>query len=126
MRLIANVIAMEMALCLTVVQAAAPVNVAGPWQFTIELSMGTSTPVVTFKQDGEKLTGTYEGRYGKSTLEGTVKDNQIEFTLTIVAEGTPVSAVFAGVYEAGAMKGNVEYEGAGDGIWTATRLQPAK
>ena len=70
-----------------VLLSAAPANIAGPWQFTVELAMGTGKPLVTFKQDGEKITGTYEGRYGKSNLEGTVKDNQVQFTVTVVAEG---------------------------------------
>ena len=47
----------------------APANIAGQWQFTVELAVGTGRPLVTFKQDGEKITGTYEGRYGKSALE---------------------------------------------------------
>jgi hypothetical protein len=105
--------------------SAAPVNVAGRWQFTVELSMGTGTPIVTFEQEGEKITGTYQGRYGTSKLEGTVKENQIEFTIAVEAEGTTVTGVFSGVYEADEMKGNVEYEGAGDGTWTAVRI-PAK
>jgi hypothetical protein len=105
--------------------SAAPVNVSGRWQFTVELSMGTGTPIVTFEQEGEKITGTYQGRYGTSKLEGTVKENQIEFTIAVEAEGTTVTGVFSGVYEADKMKGNVEYEGAGDGTWTAVRI-PAK
>jgi hypothetical protein len=72
--------------------SAAPANIAGPWQFTVELAMGTGKPLVTFKQDGEKITGTYEGRYGKSNLEGTVKDNQVQFTVTVVAEGSSGSS----------------------------------
>ena len=105
---------------------AAPANVAGQWQFTVELSMGTGRPLVTFKQDGEKITGTYEGRYGKSSLEGTVKENHIEFTVTVVAEGTTVSGVFAGDYEKEQMSGTVEYEGAGDGTWSAVRIPEKK
>ena len=104
---------------------AAPANIAGAWQFTVQLEMGTGRPVVTFKQDGEKIVGTYEGRYGTSNLEGTVKDNQVEFTVTIVAEGTTVSGLYSGVFEADRMSGTVEYEGAGDGTWTAVRM-PAK
>jgi uncharacterized protein with FMN-binding domain len=106
--------------------AAAPANVSGQWQFTVQLEVGTGTPVVTFKQDGEKLSGTYEGRYGKSNLEGTIKENQIEFTITVVAEGTTVSGVFTGTFENDTMKGDVEYEGAGDGTWTAVRIPPKK
>jgi len=105
--------------------AAAPVNIEGQWQFTVELEMGTGRPVVTFKQAGEKLTGTYEGRYGKSDLEGTVKDTQVEFTVTTVVEGTTVSGVFSGTFDSDRMSGSVEWEGAGGGTWTAVRI-PAK
>lgn len=104
----------------------APANIAGRWQFTVELSMGTGSPVVTFEQEGEKITGTYEGRYGKSSLEGTVKENQVEFTIAVEAEGTRVAGVFNGVYENDRMRGNVEYEGAGDGTWTAVRIPAQK
>jgi hypothetical protein len=108
-----------------VLVSAAPASIAGPWQFTVELAMGTGKPLVTFKQDGEKITGTYEGRYGKSNLEGTVKDNQVQFTVTVVAEGTTVSGVFTGTYENDRMSGEVDYEGAGDGTWSAVRA-PSK
>src|SRR5687767_11175716 len=110
----------------TVLVAAAPANIAGAWQFTVELEMGTGRPVVTFKQDGEKITGTYEGRYGRSNLEGTVKDNRVEFTVTMVAEGTTVTGAFSGVFESDKMSGSVEYEGAGDGTWTAVRIPEKK
>jgi hypothetical protein len=103
----------------------APANLAGQWQFTVELAIGTGRPLVTFKQDGEKITGTYEGRYGKSALEGTVKENHLEFTLTVVAEGTTASGVFVGDYEKDQLSGTVDYEGAGDGTWSAVRV-PAK
>jgi len=103
----------------------APASIAGQWQFTVELAVGTGRPLVTFKQDGEKITGTYEGRYGKSALEGTVKENHVEFTVSVVAEGTTVTGAFAGDYEKDQMSGTVEYEGAGDGTWSAVRV-PAK
>jgi L-seryl-tRNA(Ser) seleniumtransferase len=106
--------------------SAAPANIAGQWQFTVELTVGTGRPLVTFRQDGEKITGTYEGRYGKSNLEGTVKENHVEFTVTLVAEGTTVSGVFSGICENDRMSGDVEYEGAGDGTWTAVRVPVKK
>jgi hypothetical protein len=103
----------------------APANVAGQWQFTVELAVGTGRPRVTFKQDAEKITGTYEGRYGKSALEGTVNENYVEFIVTVVAEGTTVSGAFVGhveKVEKDRMTGTVEYEGAGDGSWSAVRI----
>jgi hypothetical protein len=108
-----------------VLVSAAPANIAGQWQFTVELAVGTGRPLVTFKQDGEKITGTYEGRYGKSNLEGTVKENHVEFTVTVVAEGETVSGRFSGTVENDKMSGDVEYEGAGEGTWSAVRA-PAK
>ena len=105
--------------------AAQPANIAGVWQFTVETEMGTGRPVVTFKQDGEKITGTYEGRYGKFDLEGAVKEKKVEFRVAMVAEGTTVTGFFSGVFDADRMKGDVDYEGAGEGTWTAVRM-PAK
>jgi hypothetical protein len=118
--------ALAVALIVAVPLIAAPANIAGLWQFTVQLEMGTGSPVVTFKQDGDKLTGTYEGRYGKSNLEGTVKENEVSFTVTIVAEGTTVSGVFTGTFDADKMNGDVQYEGAGGGTWTAVRIPPQK
>lgn len=114
-----------MVLSTAVLLAVAPANIAGQWQFTVELAMGTGKPIVTFKQDGGKITGTYEGRYGVSKLEGTVKENEVEFTVTQMIQGEQISGVFYGTVEADAMRGDVEYEGAGEGTWTAVRI-PAK
>jgi hypothetical protein len=101
---------------------AAPANINGPWQFTVELAMGTGSPVVTFVQDGEKMTGTYEGRYGKFNLAGTVKENDVVFTVTMNAEGQTVEGKFVGVYAEEKMKGTVDYGGAGEGTWTAVKM----
>jgi hypothetical protein len=55
-----------------------------------------------------------------------VKENAIDFTVVVVAEGTTVSGHFSGVYEMEKMKGDVEYEGAGGGTWTAVRIPEKK
>src|SRR4030095_2820374 len=89
-------------------------------------ALGTRRPLVSFRQDGEKITGTYEGRYGKSNLEGTVKENQVEFTVTVVAEGTTVSGLFSRTSATDRMSGDVDYEGAGEGTWTAVRVPEKK
>lgn len=105
--------------------AAEPAKVAGQWKFTVELQMGTGHPVVTFKQEGSKISGTYEGRYGASPLEGTVKEKEINFTVTMNAEGVQVTGVFAGTIDGDAMSGTVDFGEAGQGQWEATRA-PAK
>jgi hypothetical protein len=100
-----------------------PAKVAGKWNVTLELSSITGHPVITLKQDGEKLTGTYEGRYGESALSGAIKDKDISFTVTMVAEGMQTQGVFAGKVDGDTMGGDVSFEGAGDGTWSAVRAK---
>jgi hypothetical protein len=106
-----------------VLVSAEPANVAGKWNISLELESITGHPVVLLKQDGEKLTGTYEGRYGQSELKGSIKEKDIEFTVTLVAEGMQTQGVFAGKVNGDTMSGNVSFEGAGDGTWSATRAK---
>src|SRR6188474_2486756 len=103
--------------------SAEPANVAGKWNVTMQLESITGHPVILLKQDGEKLIGTYEGRYGQSELKGSIKEKEIEFTVSIVAEGMQTQGVFAGTVNGETMSGNVSYEGAGDGTWSATRAK---
>lgn len=103
--------------------SAEPANVAGKWNVTVQLESITGHPVILLKQDGEKLTGTYEGRYGQSEIKGSIKEKEIEFTVSIVAEGMQTQGVFAGKVDGDTMSGDVSYEGAGDGTWSATRVK---
>ena len=109
----------------TVVALAAPAQVAGEWNATLELESIRGRAVLTFKQEGEKLTGTYQGRYGTFPLEGTIKGQTIEFAVAMTAEGMQTQGLFAGTVEGDSMGGAVEFEGAGEGTWSATRA-PAK
>ena len=100
-----------------------PAKVADRWNVALEIGSITGHPTLELKQDGDKLTGTYRGRYGASALEGTVQDNKIEFSVTINAEGQPTAGYFAGKVDGdNKMSGVVEFEGAGEGTWTAARV----
>jgi len=109
---------------LATIGSADPANVAGKWNVTLQLESITGHPVILLKQDGEKLTGTYEGRYGQSELKGSIKEKDIEFSVTFVAEGMQTQGVFAGKVNGDTMGGDVSYEGAGDGTWSAARVRP--
>ena len=104
---------------------AEPAKVAGQWNISLEIGSITGRPTIELKQDGEKLTGTYRGRYGASPLEGEVKENQIGFTVTMNAEGQQTSGYFSGTVDGDTMSGAVEFEGAGEGTWSATRVTKA-
>jgi hypothetical protein len=104
--------------------SAAPVDVSGTWNASMQLEAITGHPVLTFKQDGEKLTGTYAGRYGEFKLEGTVKEKSIQFSVAFLAEGQHTQGVFRGTVDGDTMGGEVAFEGAGEGTWNATREKP--
>ena len=105
--------------------APAPASVAGTWNVSLELGAITGHPSIELKQDGEKITGTYRGRYGAAPIEGTVKEKEIAFSVTFNAEGQQTTGYFVGVVDGDAMSGDVEFEGAGEGTWSAKRA-PAK
>jgi hypothetical protein len=100
-------------------------DIAGKWTMVMELSIGTSNPVLVLKQDGDKITGTYTGRYGEAKLTGKVgADRQLQFTVNLEAEGSSVTMYFAGEVAAdGQMltKGTCNIEGLGEGTWAAKK-----
>jgi len=51
-----------------VLAQAAKTDVTGKWTFTVETGAGSGTPTMTFKQEGEKLTGHYSGQLGEADL----------------------------------------------------------
>jgi hypothetical protein len=101
---------------------AAKVNVTGKWLFNVETGAGSGTPTMTFTQDGEKLTGKYQGQFGEADLTGTVKGQDIAFSFNVDAQGTAVSFKYTGTVESkDALKGKVEIAGIGEGTFTAKR-----
>src|SRR5207244_237500 len=83
--------------CLGTVLAAqsAKVDVTGAWVFTVQSDAGASNPNVTFKQDGEKLTGHYSSMLvGEADLTGSIKAQTIEFTVRADIQGMPFQLKF--------------------------------
>jgi hypothetical protein len=102
---------------------APPPNVTGKWTMALEMSQGTATPALVLKQDGEKLTGTYTGRYGAFPVTGVLKVRAIEFGFTMSADGTDVRMTFKGEVAADAqtMKGQATLGELGEAAWSAKR-----
>ena len=100
-----------------------PADVAGKWTMTLEMSMGQATTALNLKQEADKITGTYTGRYGTYELKGTVKAREIAFAFTMSADGTPVEMSFTGEIAADGqtMKGQAVLGELGEAGWTAKR-----
>jgi hypothetical protein len=97
------------------------VNVTGDWAFTVQTDQGGGNPTITFKQDGEKLTGRYNGQLGQADLTGTVKGTAIHFTFTIDVQGQNAPVTYDGTVEKDTMKGKMDIAGMVNGTFTATR-----
>ena len=96
-------------------------NVTGEWAFTVTTDQGAGNPVITFKQDGEKLTGKYAGQLGNADLTGTVKGTAIHFTFTLDLQGQQAPVTYDGTVEKNTMKGKMDIGGMVNGTFTATK-----
>lgn len=124
-----NLFRLEVALAVLVVSvmfvsaaiAADTANVSGEWALTVDTPNGTGTPSVIFKQDGEDLTGTYKGRFGESQLKGTVKGNEIKFSVTISPQGQDLVVEYSGTVDGDSMKGKAKFGEFGEGNFTGKK-----
>ena len=99
-------------------------DVSGTWQFAVETSQGAGTPTVVFRQDGEKLTGTFHSQiFGEVKIAGSVKANAIEFGFEGEAGGQKIKVSYRGTIEGPtAMKGTAVYAGYDDkATWSAMK-----
>jgi hypothetical protein len=103
--------------------AQAKVDVTGIWAFEVQTENGTGTPQLTFKQEGEKLTGHYSSQMlGEADLTGTVKGQAIEFVVAANVQGNAIELSFVGTIESkDSMKGKVSFAGLGEGTFTGKR-----
>jgi len=97
-------------------------DVSGNWEFSVDTAAGSGSPSFVFTQNGEKITGTYSGLFGKADVAGTVKGDQIDFSFKFEYSGQSGVAHYTGTIENDRkMKGKVEIGDMGEGTWTATK-----
>ena len=103
-------------------QASTMADVTGTWKLTLTTQQGTNNPTVTFKQEGEELTGTYKGRLGEAPLKGSVKGNAIKWSLKVNAQGNELQVDYDGTIEAdGTIKGKAKFGDFGEGTFTGKK-----
>lgn len=106
---------------LAVYLSAQEVNVTGDWEMTTTTPRGERTRDVHFEQEGEKLTVTMQGRRGEVTAEGTVKGNEIEWTITRSTPRGEFTMTYTGKIEEDTMSGEVQMGDFGSGEWKAKK-----
>ena len=98
-------------------------NITGKWVFDVQTDAGTGTPTVTFKQDGEKVTGHYSSMtLGEADLTGTLKGQSLTFNFNADLQGTTVPVTYtATVDSASTMKGKIDIGGQATGTFTGKK-----
>jgi hypothetical protein len=92
-----------------------PANVSGTWQGSWTSADGIQHPVtMQIKQKRSKLSGTFTGQRGSTSLKGSITENQVSFT---IEAGQKIS--FSGTLDGNTMSGKTK-----QGYpWTLTRQQ---
>jgi len=119
--------AIALALASSVALAAVVADLSGTWSFSVVTDNGTGTPTVVIKQEGSKLTGTYESRMmGVRAIAGEVKGDSLRFVISNDGGADTPTLTFIGVaVDANNLKGIVDFGGMGSATFTAKR-EPAK
>ena len=106
------------------VAAAQKFDISGEWVFDVQTDAGGGSPTFVFKQDGEKLTGKYQGLFGEADLTGTVSGKTMKFSFSGDAQGTAMTVTYQGEIESNsAIKGTVDLGGLGTGTFTGKRVK---
>lgn len=105
----------------TMKRAAAAVDATGTWSLEVDTGQGTGTPTFILKQDGEKISGQYKGMFGEAPVAGTIKGNEIAFSVDITIEGNSARITYTGTIEKDTMKGKVKFGDLAEGTFKGTR-----
>ncbi len=89
---------------------------------TVTTPRGERTQDINFEQEGTKLTATWKGMRGDEvTAEGTVKGNEIEWTITRSTPRGEFTMTYTGTIEGDTMSGEVQMGDFGSSEWKAKR-----
>jgi hypothetical protein len=93
-------------------------NIEGKWYMSVVTPQGTGNPVFTFKQDGNKITGTYAGRFGEADVIGNIKGS--DFTVQYTMDGK--TTVYAGKVDGNKMSGTCDFAGQAKGTFDGEKI----
>jgi hypothetical protein len=96
-------------------------NVAGAWDLTLSTPQGENTVNVTFKQDGDKLTGTLSSPMGEVPLTGTATAGSLKATANLDVQGMALEMAFTGKVAGDTLDGMVKVGDFGEFPFTGKR-----
>ncbi len=113
-------------LCLSLFAASGVLSaqsIAGDWNGAINTPGGARPMKLVFTQEGEKLTGTVTREAGDVPLQGTVKGTAVEFSYTVMYNGSALILSVTAKLDGDSMKGTVSFGGQAEDEFSATRAR---
>jgi hypothetical protein len=101
--------------------SAATTDITGKWEIQVEGYGAPRTQKFELKQNGEELSGVYDGKFGESKVSGTVKDSAVEFEMRVVEKDHIITVHYSGTVADNGLKGTVTFGDMGKGTWVASK-----
>lgn len=96
-------------------------NVAGQWDVKFDFGPGSVTHMLSFEQDGTKLSGTHKGEFDSGQLNGSVMGNAVRFRSFVPTIGKRVGFDFTGTASGDRLTGTVDLGEYGNTTFTAQK-----
>jgi hypothetical protein len=96
-------------------------DVTGTWQFSVTTPAGTGTPTLKLAQQGEAVTGTYNGQLGNAPVTGTMKGDALEISFTASGMMGAITVTYSGTVNGDDVSGKVKLGDLGEGTFTGKR-----
>jgi hypothetical protein len=98
-------------------------NLSGRWSVNVNLGQGERTIWLDLQQEGDRLTGSIAGPFGAGEISNasTTSAGEVRFTVALDVEGQTREATFTGTLANNQIRGSVTIVGSQPGTFTATR-----
>src|SRR5437764_4082056 len=94
----------------------AQTDITGDWDVTVTSPQGTNTTPVTFKQEGDKVSGMFKSPQGTLPFEGgKVAGNELTFTFTVTTQGMQLPITLTGKIDGASITGKADFGGFAEG-----------
>jgi len=108
-RLLASLAVSALILTAGVAAASAQTSVAGDWVLTVNGPQGTVDTDASFKQSGEKVTGTFSSQLGETNVEGTMSGSTLSLAFSVVTQNGPIDIRMTAEVAGSEMKGTIDF-----------------
>ena len=108
-RLLASLAVSALILTAGVAAASEQTSVAGDWVLTVNGPQGTVDTDASFRQAGDKVTGTFSSQLGETNVEGTMSGSTLSLAFSVVTQNGPIDIRMTAEVAGSEMKGTIDF-----------------